>query len=71
LNNDSLEDESDDEGVSFLDPGLNIESMKFIAESTLLVVTSNLEVRVLYTQAFCPQEYTNESSAIRKLEKNT
>lgn len=36
---------------------LSVESMHFIGESLLLVVTSTLDVRVLYTQKFHHGEF--------------
>ena len=52
---------------------LNIEVVNFLSDSTLLVVTSSAEVRVVHTHSFLPNSYQvevpgNEPLGFRELE---
>lgn len=60
-------DEDDDEkymnneSVIYAINSLSIEQIAFLSESTLMVMTSDLEIRILFTELFYPKKYQSNS----------
>lgn len=58
-----------DDSQAFNLPGLNIEMLQFISDSTLLVITTSQELRVLNTSSFHPETY--DADRIKQQTKNS
>ena len=58
-----------DDSQAFNLPGLNIEMLHFISDSTLMAITTSQEIRVLNSSSFNPETY--DADRIKQQTKNS